>query len=174
MVEITQTYNTQVHELRRQARHDVLTGLGNRTLLEERLASALRRAERTHHCGHLLLLDLDLFKPINDTHGHAAGDYVLQTIARRLQDCMRQTDTVTRLGGDEFAILAPEVTDATILATLCQRITAATAQPIPWQDQQLHISASIGSAQLLRDGHDSASLLVHADGQMYANKSKER
>lgn len=174
LVEITQTYNTQVHALRRQARHDALTGLGNRTLLEERLASALRRAERTRHCGHLLLLDLNRFKPINDTHGHAAGDYVLQTLALRLQDGMRQTDTVVRLGGDEFVILAPEVTDAAALAALCQRITQAIAQPVPWQGLQLRISASIGCAQLLRHGHDSASLLVHADGQMYANKPQER
>src|SRR5690606_27122716 len=100
--EVTQTYNTQLQELRQQARHDSLTGLGNRLLLEEHLSRAIRRAARTGLQGHVLLLDLDRFKPINDTFGHAAGDAVLRTVAQRLLACVRDTDTVTRLGGDEF------------------------------------------------------------------------
>ena len=104
--DVTRTYNNQLMELRKQARHDALTGLGNRLKMEEELGRALRQARRTGRAGHVLLLDLDQFKSINDTHGHAAGDDILCVVAQRLKNCVRDTDTVIRLGGDEFVIIA--------------------------------------------------------------------
>lgn len=106
ITDVTQTYNDQLIELRKQARHDALTGLGNRLKMEEELGRAVRQARRTGKAGHVLLLDLDEFKSINDTHGHAAGDDILCVVAQRLKSCVRDTDTVIRLGGDEFVIIA--------------------------------------------------------------------
>lgn len=174
LAEITATYNTQVQELRRQARHDPLTGLGNRTLLEEHLQRAIRRAERTRALGHVLLLDLDRFKPINDTYGHAAGDAVLKTVAQRLLSCVRDTDTVARLGGDEFVVLTPDAPVEGSIQALAQRLRNAIEQPIDWNGRALQVRASIGVAQLLRDGTTSAALLASADAAMYAHKQQER
>lgn len=172
--EIAQAYNTQVQELRHQARHDGLTGLGNRILLEEQMQQALHRAARAQTRGYVLLLDLNHFKPINDTYGHAAGDAVLQTVAQRLQACVRGTDTVARLGGDEFVILTADTPAETDVSVLVERIHRTLAQPIDWQGQLLHVGTSIGVAQFPRDGNSSAALLAHADAAMYAHKEKAR
>lgn len=174
--EVTQTYNTQLQELRQQARHDSLTGLGNRLLLEEHLSRAIRRAARTGLQGHVLLLDLDRFKPINDTFGHAAGDAVLRTVAQRLLACVRDTDTVTRLGGDEFVIITtdmPETSQADEITTLIKRIQNTLRQPILWHGTPLQIDTSIGRAQFPQDGNNSTALLAHADASMYRNKAQK-
>ncbi len=174
--EVTQTYNAQFQKLRSQARHDALTGLGNRLKLEESLSRSIRRAERTGFRGHVMLLDLDKFKPINDKFGHAAGDEVLCTVARRLLACVRDTDTVVRLGGDEFVIVVEDFSDESSsdrIITLQERIRHTLAQPIPWQDTFLHVGASIGLAKFDRNGNTSTALLAKADENMYLNKMQK-
>lgn len=174
LTEVTQTYNTQFQELRRQARHDPLTGLGNRLLLEEHLNRAIRRAERTGAAGHVLLLDLDKFKPINDTLGHAAGDKVLRAVAQRLLACVRSTDTVARLGGDEFVIVASEIPAAPEshdINTLLDRIEQALSEPIFWEDTPVEVGFSIGVARFGKGRSTSAGLLAEADAQMYRHKT---
>ncbi|MFA5664085.1 GGDEF domain-containing protein [Castellaniella sp.] len=170
LTEVTQTYNAQVKELRSQARHDPLTGLGNRLLLEEHLQRAIRRALRTGRHNHILLLDLDRFKSINDAHGHAAGDEVLRVTAGRLLASVRANDTVTRLGGDEFVIIT-EHSDPDLIQALIQRIRLSVAQPIAWNGIELQVGASIGLAQCGRDGDTAEALLAHADAAMYLSKS---
>ena len=167
--EVTRTYNAQLQELRSQARRDPLTGLGNRLLLQERLERVRQSGEQ----GHILLLDLDRFKPVNDTFGHAAGDEVLRTIAQRLLHCVRKHDTVVRLGGDEFAIIAPDTTD-TDADMLVTRITHALTQPIPWRDTPLRITPSIGLTRFGPLDNDSNTLLAQADADMYRAKGLTR
>lgn len=164
--EVTRTYNTQLQELRHQARHDPLTGLGNRLRLEERL----EHVKQTGTQGHVLLLDLDRFKPVNDTFGHAAGDEVLRTVAQRLLACVRDLDTVVRLGGDEFAIIAPDTIEDSDADALVTRITHALTQPILWRDTPIYITPSIGRARFGPDDNDSNALLALADADMYRAK----
>lgn len=176
LTEVTQTYNAQLQKLRSQARHDPLTGLGNRRLLEEHLNRALRRAERTGLQGYVLLLDLDQFKQINDTVGHAAGDEVLRTVAQRLLACVRDTDTVTRLGGDEFVIVLPDLqasAGTSSITDFITRIRSALTQAIPWNGTTFEINASIGLAKFKRDGTTSTELLAQADANMYQDKAQK-
>lgn len=176
LTEVTHTYNTQLQTLRSQARHDPLTGLGNRLKLEEDLSRTIRQVERTGSQGHVLLLDLDQFKAINDTFGHAAGDEVLLTVAHRLLACVRGTDTVIRLGGDEFVIITVDIasdSDTDDIFTLAKRIRQTLAQPIAWQDTYLQISASIGIAPFDRHGNTSTALLAQADANMYWHKGQQ-
>lgn len=176
LTEVTQTYNAQLQKLRSQARHDLLTGLGNRLKLEEDLARAIRRAERTGARAHVLLLDLDKFKTINDAYGHAAGDEVLRTVAQRLLACVRDTDTVVRLGGDEFVIVTADIakdSDTDDIIALTKRITQTLAQPIPWHDTLLDIGVSVGVARFGRHGNTTAALLEQADANMYQQKTQE-
>ncbi len=165
--EVTRTYNTQLQKLRRQARRDPLTGLGNRLLLEERLG----RVKRAGLQGHILLLDLDRFKPVNDTYGHAAGDEVLREVAQRLLACAREGDTVVRLGGDEFAIIAPDTIEDADVNALVTRITQALTQPILWRDTPIHITPSIGRTRFGQDNCASSTLLAQADADMYRAKA---
>ncbi len=174
MAEVAHSYNLQVLALRRQALHDPLTGLGNRMLLQEHLQPAVAQALRCGSSGYVLLLDLNRFKPVNDTYGHAAGDAVLQTVAQRLLHCVREADTVIRLGGDEFVLLISHCPTPEELAALCDRIRRSLAEPITWQGQTLHISTSIGCAQFPRDGTHSDALLAHADQAMYGDKGQGR
>src|SRR5690606_38258086 len=174
LTEVTETYNTQLKELRDQARHDVLTGLPNRLKLEEELSRAIRQAKRLNRPGHVLLLDLDQFKTINDTHGHAAGDAILCAVAERLVASVRDIDTVARLGGDEFVVVLavnPGREDIDPVAVIKDRIRQALAQPVTWKGKQLHVGASIGAAQF--DGQRSSidALLALADANMYRMKN---
>lgn len=162
-------------ELQHRARHDPLTGLGNRVVLEEALAHALAHAQAGEGLhGYVLLLDLDGFKPVNDTHGHAAGDALLQTVAQRLQACLRSTDTVTRLGGDEFVIVAQGKGPQFQLDQLLAKVTAAVEAPVDYLGQPLQVGASIGAARFPEAGRSSAELLVRADQAMYAVKQGKR
>ncbi|GAB1387766.1 hypothetical protein MASR1M59_29140 [Melaminivora sp.] len=174
LTEVTQAYNTQVLELRNQARHDPLTGLGNRLLLEERLQLAIDQAQRQHLQGYLLLLDLNAFKPINDRYGHAAGDLVLQVVGQRLRHCVRESDLVARLGGDEFVVMTLDDGPPGQLDGLLGRIYGSIAKPIAWNQITLQVSASIGVARFLRDGSSSSALLAHADQAMYRDKLRQR
>ncbi len=155
--------------LRRQALHDALTDLPNRVLLRDRLDQALRGVERHRRPLALLLLDLDRFKEVNDTFGHQQGDLLLQEVARRLRDNLRDGDTVARLGGDEFAALLPD-TDAGGAVAAAQTLRAALDAPVPIEGHLLHVEASVGIALCPEHGSDATTLLSHADVAMYAAK----
>lgn len=179
LTEVVQTYNTQLLELRHQARRDPLTGLANRTLLEEFMEHAIAQAERLGYHGYVLMLDLNKFKPINDSLGHAAGDEVLRTVAQRLLSCARVTDMVARLGGDEFVVVmisAPSSTQAVddALALLVARINEVMSEPVILQGASLEISFSIGIAHFGKEGGTIASLLEQADANMYKDKIRSR
>ncbi len=155
------------------AQHDALTGLPNRALLADRLERALLTAQRDGTRVALLFLDLDGFKQVNDTYGHDAGDVVLRTIARRIQNGIRATDTLARLGGDEFVVLLPDVGDPPNAIALAQKIAAAARLPISLSDTaQAGLSLSIGIALYPQHGGDAATLTEHADQAMYRAKRK--
>lgn len=163
-----------VHErqraLRHQALHDTLTGLPNRTLLHDRLQQSVLAAERGHQSDFsLLMLDLDRFKEINDTLGHAAGDHVLCEIASRLGGLVRRSDTVARLGGDEFAILLPGM-QLRQAQEIAQLIADTVERPLFYQDRDLPVGVSIGIAVHPHHGRDVETLFKHADVAMYVAK----
>jgi len=153
------------------ALHDSLTGLPNRKLLNDRLGQALAQAERRGTVFALLYMDLDGFKPINDTHGHDAGDEVLRQVARRLGGVVRKGDTVARIGGDEFAILLVDLTDAGAEAALvADKCVKAMTAPIPFAGLALTVGLSIGLACYPEDGRGADELLAHGDRAMYGVK----
>jgi len=152
------------------AYYDGLTNLPNRTLLLDRLQQAVARRRRYPCPAALLFLDLDRFKPINDTLGHAAGDLVLQSVARRLTGCVRETDTVSRLGGDEFAILLSRTAHKHDAATVARTILNALAMPFVVDSHELLLTASIGIALCPDDGEDPETLVRNADAAMYRAK----
>jgi diguanylate cyclase (GGDEF)-like protein len=162
-----------VTELSRMARHDPLTKLPNRLLFHERLA--WMQGEAGPEGGHtaLLMLDLDRFKPVNDLHGHAAGDRLLVLVADRLRDTVRAADTVARLGGDEFAILG-HVADPAMAQNIAQRVLTAISKPFNFMDLTVQIGCSIGIA-LNPAGEGVAEALVHqADTALYKAKAEGR
>jgi diguanylate cyclase (GGDEF)-like protein/PAS domain S-box-containing protein len=158
-------------ELRFLAHHDPLTGLTNRSLFNDRLGSALRAAHRHTSTLALLFLDINDFKGINDVHGHAAGDRVLCAIARRLEGCVRETDTVARMGGDEFTVLLTDIQSQEAVAEKVAQILAAMAEPLGAEFGGITMpSCSIGVALYPADGEDADALLSHADDDMYRIK----
>ncbi len=160
--------------LAHEASHDPLTGLANRTLFGKRLSAALtaRRGRSSQPDVGLLFLDLDKFKPVNDNHGHSAGDEILLTTAHRLRAAARPQDTIGRLGGDEFAIIAPRITRMG-LESLAARITATLAEAHLIHGHSIQVPASVGT-HLAAPGETAASALHHADQAMYANKAARR
>lgn len=162
------------HELIWHASHDALTGLPNRTLIYEQLARALLRSRRQSHGVALLFIDLDGFKLINDTHGHATGDDLLKTIAWKLLDQVRPGDTVGRLGGDEFVILCDLVESPSALTTLAKRLNEMLRMPLEVQGHQLFATASIGLAMGHGTTHSADDLLRNADAAMYKAKEHGR
>ncbi len=160
-------------QLRFLAHHDPLTRLINRSLFNDRLDLALRAAHRHQNSLALLFLDVDNFKHINDTHGHAVGDRVLCAIARRLERCVRETDTVARMGGDEFTVLLTDVVAKDAVAKKVQQIVAVMAEPLGADFVGIEMpSCSIGAACYPADGKDADSLLNHADDNMYRLKGR--
>ena len=160
--------------IRQMATHDHLTGLPNRVLFNEELQLALARAERHGRPVAMYFMDLDRFKNINDTLGHAFGDRVLQETAKRLASCVRGTDIVARLGGDEFVLLVEEFREEANLAEIGRKLLAAVAQPVAIDGQDLNLSASIGICTYPEDGRDSKTLLSNADIAMYRAKQQGR
>jgi len=156
--------------LAHQALHDPLTGLPNRTLLLDRLGHALDRARREPALAALLFVDLDRFKPVNDSLGHAAGDVVLVEVARRLADVVRGGDTVARLGGDEFVVFAERLDSPQDALQVAQRAAAAIREPIEVEGHALHLDASIGIA--FADNEAPDELLANADAAMYEAKQR--
>ncbi|MGY1682573.1 putative bifunctional diguanylate cyclase/phosphodiesterase [Geodermatophilus sp. SYSU D01176] len=160
----------QAERNRQQALHDALTGLPNRTLLRQRAEEALAGAD-AGTVG-LVLIDLDRFKEINDTLGHAYGDGVLQAVADRLRAAVRSSDTVARLGGDEFAVLLPSVADEEAAQLLAVRALAAMEAPIEVEGVSLDVDASIGIALSGAHGDGIEALLQNADIAMYSAKER--
>ncbi|MDP4006728.1 bifunctional diguanylate cyclase/phosphodiesterase [Methylobacterium sp. NEAU K] len=152
------------------ARLDPLTGLPNRLLLRERLAEALARLQRTGEACALLLIDLDRFKPVNDTLGHPIGDALLEKVADRLRSTVRPTDTVARIGGDEFVILQAGVRDAAGTQALARRIVDLIGRTYMVEGHLLTIGASVGVALAPEDGADADKLLKNADLALYRAK----
>ncbi|MGM0450164.1 MAG: putative bifunctional diguanylate cyclase/phosphodiesterase [Pseudomonadota bacterium] len=152
------------------AHHDSLTGLPNRTLLDERLEQAISLAKRHRKQTALLYLDLDDFKGINDALGHATGDRVLQLVADKLKGCVRATDTVCRQGGDEFVILLNEIENPQDAAQVAEKILAAFAAPLMPNGQELHLRLSIGISVFPDDGDSVDTILRQADAAMYFAK----
>jgi len=161
----------RVHHM---AYHDALTGLPNRALLAERLDRALLAARRDGRGLALMFLDLDRFKAINDSLGHATGDHLLQEVARRLCRVVRASDTVARLGGDEFVVLVPGVRALEECALVGDKIIEALAGPVSFEGRTLHTSTSIGIALYPDDGADVDSLMRKADAAMYQAKAAGR
>lgn len=152
------------------AYHDVTTGLANRALLNDRLAQALAQAERHTRSFAVLFIDLDEFKSINDTYGHAIGDKVLKMVGAHLQACVRDEDTVSRLGGDEFLCLLMEVEEEANVAKIAESMIKKVSAPCEINDVKLGVKPSIGIALYPRDGTSAEALLKNADAAMYKAK----
>jgi diguanylate cyclase (GGDEF)-like protein/PAS domain S-box-containing protein len=157
---------------RHEADTDALTGLANRRALERTLDAALGRARTRARSVGIVMLDLDGFKAINDTHGHAAGDAALREVARRLRGCVRERDLVARFGGDEFVVVLTDVGGVSgAVRDSVDRIRDALAEPFAVEGTPVELRAAIGVASSTDDGSDSATLLGVADRRMYADKS---
>ena len=161
-------------EMIKLARYDFLTSLPNRVQLYDRIDQAVAMAKRHPAKLAVLFLDLDRFKVINDTHGHAIGDKLLQSVADRLKSSVRNTDTVSRLGGDEFVLLLSEVNEDEALELKVENILAAVGAPYSIAGHELHIGATIGISIFPQDGDDSATLIRNADTAMYFGKKSGR
>lgn len=157
--------------LSHDALHDALTGLPNRVMFQDRFARVLESAQRHGRRAAVLYIDLDGFKTVNDAHGHAAGDQLLQQAARRLEDCVRAEDTVSRFGGDEFGIVLATVAQEQDCEIVAGKIIQALALPFDLNGAEARISASVGAALFPLHGSDMEALVAHADAAMYAAKN---
>jgi diguanylate cyclase (GGDEF)-like protein len=161
-------------DLKHIATHDSLTGLPNRVLLHDRLGSALARARRHQRLVALLLLDLDQFKEVNDSYGHAAGDELLRSIAGRLKSTVRNCDTVARMGGDEFVVLLEDLAEPEDAAVVAKRLLEECSAPVTVLGHQVRTPPSIGIALYPHDCSDVETLLKSADLAMYQAKHSGR
>jgi len=171
---IAETAVSNLGDVARSAQRDALTDTPNRALMLDRLESAIAMARRRGTRAAVLFLDLDDFKHINDTMGHAVGDAVLQLVARRLEAAVRESDTVSRHSGDEFLVLLAEVAQPSDAVATASKLLAALAEPTQIGDQVLHLSASLGLALYPEDGEDAATLISRADAAMYRTKREGR
>lgn len=171
--DITEQYHEARH-LAHMAHHDALTGLPNRALFTDRLHEAAKRQRRDKTPFALLYIDLDKFKPINDTLGHEAGDYVLKLIATRMQDILREVDTVARLGGDEFGVILHNVPTRENACIAAEKLLSAIIPPFAYHSNELQVGASIGITLCPDDGIDIGQLLKYADSAMYQAKQSGR
>jgi diguanylate cyclase (GGDEF)-like protein len=161
-------------EMAYSAEHDFLTGLPNRMLLNDRIGQAIALARRHVTKVAILFLDLDGFKHINDSLGHRIGDRLLQSVAKRLVNCVRTSDTVSRQGGDEFVVLLSEVQHSEDVAITAARMLRAVAVAHCVEQHELHITTSIGVSLYPDDGLDPETLIKNADTAMYQAKEKGR
>jgi diguanylate cyclase (GGDEF)-like protein len=161
-------------EMTHTAHHDLVTSLPNRLLLNDRITQSISMALRQSRPFAVLFLDLDNFKIVNDSLGHAGGDELLRSVSKRLLSCVRGSDTVSRQGGDEFAILLPEITHAEDAATCAAKILLALNEPYIIGSRTVHVGTSIGISLYPRDGADSETLLKSADMAMYHAKERGR
>ncbi len=157
-----------------KAGHDTLTELPNRTLLEDRLSHAIDHAHRTGELVAVLFVDLDRFKPVNDTLGHAVGDALLRVVADRLRACVRAEDSVARIGGDEFVVMLEGLERPAAAEKVARKIMESLGQPLTIEGHALDISGTVGISLFPRDGTDVETLLRHADVAMYRAKKAGR
>ena len=156
------------------AHHDALTGLPNRRMFEQRLEQVLEMSRRSGRSCALLFVDLDDFKAINDAHGHAVGDLVLQAVARTIVDAVRQVDTVARLAGDEFTVLCENVDSDDAALQIVATLEHAFDKPLDVGGQPFTARASVGVSLFPRDAQDARKLLASADEAMYRVKQGRR
>ncbi|MEI7825534.1 MAG: GGDEF domain-containing protein, partial [Chlorobiaceae bacterium] len=157
------------------AMHDYLTGLPNRRLLSERLSLTLALCRRNNAMAALLIFDLDNFKTVNDTLGHAVGDTLLQEVAARSAATLkRSTDSISRLGGDEFVILLPQIVAVSDAVAIAEKIRNNIKEPYNIEGHTINISCSIGIAVYPDHGEDELTLMKHADEAMYRAKNQGR
>ena len=156
------------------AYHDPLTRLPNRLLFRDRLQHAVITSGRSGRRLAILFLDLDGFKAINDTEGHHVGDRLLQQVARKLQTCLRQQDTVARMGGDEFTVLLEDVSGVEAVEQVASKILTTMREPCTLNGKEYLVTASLGISRLPQDGDDPWDLLQHADAAMYQAKRNGR
>jgi diguanylate cyclase (GGDEF)-like protein len=161
-------------QIQHLAYHDTLTGLPNRQLFLDRLNLAISHAHRSQRRLAVFFLDLDRFKVINDSLGHAIGDRLLQSISRRLTGLLREGDTVTRIGGDEFTILVPHLQHSDDAIVVARKVRDALKHPIEIDGRELYVSTSIGISLYPNDGEDANALLRNADAAMYRAKAQGR
>ena len=162
----------QQQALEAQVNHDILTGLANRKLLQDRFQCAVQRARRSGENFALLMIDLNGFKAINDTQGHAAGDAVLVAIAKRLTAATRDCDTVARIGGDEFVIIVESVGQPQDIGPICRKLVSRLSREVPLESgASVSVGASVGVAIYPDDGTELTSMLGVADRAMYECKT---
>ena len=167
IIDITERKRAE-ERLARMARYDHLTGLGNRVLFQERLARALARASRNEEPVALMFLDLDRFKSVNDTLGHAFGDWLLKKVAERLRGCVRETDTIARMGGDEFSIILEGLSNGQDAILVARKIVDALSRPFNLSGHEVFVTSSIGIA--VSPPSPDAELTRDADAAMYRAK----
>ncbi len=160
--------------IRHMAYHDMLTGLPNRVLFDDRLDQAIARSRRDGKRLAIIFIDLDEFKPVNDEFGHAVGDLLLKEVARRMRDCVRESDTIARLGGDEFVALLATIEAEGDTVLIAEKIRHALCQPFELAGHRLRVSASIGVAIYPDHGSDEKTLARNADLAMYHAKESGR
>lgn len=161
-------------QIRRQADHDLLTGLPNRAALLTLLGQSITRAEKENSRFALMFIDLDHFKPVNDHYGHQAGDELLRVIGKRLSGCIREEDVVGRHGGDEFLVITAPLADTDDAGVIAQKITAVAAQPFRIEDDAVQVGASVGVAIYPDSGTTVEALLKASDAAMYRAKASGR
>jgi diguanylate cyclase (GGDEF)-like protein len=171
--DISERKRAQEH-IQHLAHHDALTGLPNRLLLRDRVRQMVSMSMRNQNKAALLFLDLDRFKVINDSLGHHVGDELLQAVAKRLQECVRDVDTVARLGGDEFVVTLPYVRETHDAALVATKIIDSLAQPFDVGGRELLIGTSIGISLFPNDGADAETMMRNADAAMYHAKESGR
>jgi len=172
-IDITQKKRTE-EDIAYRANYDALTGLPNRNLLAERLGQALKQARRENSRVAVMFVDLDYFKQVNDTLGHAVGDRLLQLVAERMRMCVRETDTIARMGGDEFVILLMDIDAAAPAGIVADKLLTQMAEVFSIEGNEIHIGASIGITLFPDDGRDVDTLFRNADLAMYRAKSLGR
>jgi diguanylate cyclase (GGDEF)-like protein/PAS domain S-box-containing protein len=174
LITIASEHRDLAYQLAHRAQHDWLTGLPNRLLFEDRLSQGLAVAGRNGQMLALFCIDLDRFKHINDTLGHYAGDSLLVAFSRRIQEAMRESDTLARMGGDEFTLILPECKEAACAATVAQKLIDALKVPFEVAGTELFVTSSIGIAVYPKDGQDAATLQKNADVALYRAKALGR
>lgn len=157
-----------------QAYHDLLTGLPNRSLLADHFELALAQAKRSEGHAALMFIDLNRFKMVNDTLGHAVGDDLLRAVAARFRECVRAGDTLARIGGDEFVLLLPRVIDRQEIETVAEKLIDQLRDPIDLNAEEVFVSASVGIALFPDDGEELGQLMRKADIAMYAAKARNK
>jgi len=154
------------------ATHDFLTGLPNRALLEDRISHAIALSRRHHQMVAVMSLDVDNFKEVNDTWGHAAGDQLLQALAVRMRSTLRESDSATRMGGDEFLLLAPQIDSSAQVEVMATRLWKVVSQPARIAGTDITPSFSLGIALFPSDGATVESLIAESDAALYTAKKR--